>query len=125
MLELAEGYLAEQGVADRCELVEGDFFSSRSRPVGDVYVLKRVLHDWDDRRYVAILGRCRDAMDHAARLVIVELILAERMTPTGPMLSAALLDLIMLAHADGRERTRQSSCSFSIRRASAWRALPR
>ena len=44
-------------------------------------------------------------MDEAARLVIVEVILRERMTPSAPMLSDALLDLIMLAYAGGRERT--------------------
>ena len=58
MLELAKRYLAEQGVADRCELVEGDFFSSVPAG-GDVYVLKSVLHDWDDDRCVAILRNCR------------------------------------------------------------------
>ena len=104
MLELAHGYLAEQGVADRCELVEGDFFSSVPAG-GDVYVLKSVLHDWDDERCIAILQSCRAAMDPAARLAIIELLLPERMTPSGPMLSAALLDLIMLAYAGGRERT--------------------
>ena len=104
MLELAKRYLAEQGVADRCELVEGDFFSSVPAG-GDVYVLKSVLHDWDDDRCVAILRNCRAAMDDAARLVIVELSLPERMTPSAQMLSAALLDLIMLAYAGGRERT--------------------
>ena len=104
MLELAKQYLSEQGVADRCELVEGDFFSSVPAG-GDVYVLKSVLHDWDDDRCVAILRTCRAAMDEAARLLIVELILPERMTPSAPMLSAALLDLIMLAYAGGRERT--------------------
>ena len=104
MLELATRYLAEQGVADRCELVEGDFFFSVP-PGGDVYVLKSVLHDWDDDRCVAILRTCRTAMKADARLVIVELILPERMTPSAPMLSAALLDLIMLAYAGGRERT--------------------
>ncbi len=103
MLELAQHYLAEQGVADRCELVEGDFFASV--PAGDVYVLKSILHDWDDHRCVAILRTCRAAMDEAARLVIIELILPERMTAGSPMLSAALLDLIMLAYAGGRERT--------------------
>jgi hypothetical protein len=104
MLALAEEYLADQAVADRCELVEGDFFASVPAG-GDVYVLKSVLHDWDDERCVAILRSCRAAMDEAARLVIVELILPERITPTGPVLSAALLDLIMLAYAGGRERT--------------------
>jgi O-methyltransferase/methyltransferase family protein len=104
MLELAHRYLAEQGVADRCELVEGDFFSLVPAG-GDVYVLKSVLHDWDDERCIAILQSCRAAMDKAARLAIIELILPECMTPSGPMLSAALLDLIMLAYAGGRERT--------------------
>jgi len=104
MLELAKRYLAEQGVADRCELVEGDFFASVPAG-GDVYVLKSVLHDWDDERCVAILRTCRAAMDEAARLVIVELSLPERMTAGAQMLSAALLDLIMLAYAGGRERT--------------------
>jgi hypothetical protein len=104
MLQLARGYLREQGVADRCELVEGDFFSSVPTG-GDVYVLKSVLHDWDDQESVAILRTCRAAMGESARLVIVELILPERMTPSAPMLSAALLDLIMLAYAGGRERT--------------------
>ena len=104
MLELAQDYLADQGVGDRCELVEGDFFASVPAG-GDVYVLKSILHDWDDERCVAILRKCRAAMDEAARLVIVELILPERMTPSAPMLSAALLDLIMLVYAGGRERT--------------------
>jgi hypothetical protein len=104
MLALARGYLAEQGVADRCALVEGDFFSSVPAG-GDVYVLKSVLHDWDDERCIAILRSCRAAMDQTARLAIIELVLPERMTPSSPLLSAALLDLIMLAYAGGRERT--------------------
>jgi hypothetical protein len=104
MLELAHGYLAEHGVADRCELVEGDFFSSVPAG-GDVYVLKSVLHDWDDERCIAILQSCRAQMGQAARLAIIEVLLPEHMTPSGPMLSAALLDLIMLVYAGGRERT--------------------
>jgi hypothetical protein len=104
MLALAAEHLAAQGVAERCTLVEGDFFSSVPAG-GDVYVLKSVLHDWDDERSVAILRTCRAAMDQAARLVIIELILPEHMTPGAPMLSAALLDLIMLTYAGGRERT--------------------
>jgi hypothetical protein len=104
MLALARRYLSDQGVADRCDLVEGDFFSSVPAG-GDVYVLKSVLHDWDDERCVAILQACRAAMDESARLAIIEVLLPDRMTPSGPTLSAALLDLIMLAYAGGRERT--------------------
>jgi len=104
MLELAQAYLREQGVADRCELIEGDFFASAPKG-GDVYVLKSVLHDWDDQQSVSILRSCRAATSASARLLIVELVLPQRMTASAPMLHAALLDLIMLAYAGGRERT--------------------
>jgi hypothetical protein len=104
MLELARVHLADEGVAERCELVAGDFFASVPAG-GDVYVLKSILHDWDDERSVAILRTCLAAMDQAARLVIIELILPERISPSAPALSAALLDLIMLVYAGGRERT--------------------
>jgi hypothetical protein len=104
MLELAGVYLAEQGLADRSDLVEGDFFVSVPAG-GDLYVLKSVLHDWDDDRCVAILRSCRAAMDDTARLAIIDLLVPERMTSSGPAVSAGLLDLIMLAYAGGRERT--------------------
>jgi hypothetical protein len=104
VLELAKHHLSREGVADRCQLVAGDFFSSVPAG-GDLYVLKSVLHDWDDDRSVAILRNCRAAMGKAARLVIVERILPERMTTSAQLLSAALVDLIMLAYAGGRERT--------------------
>ena len=104
MLAHAKEYLSELGVADRCELVEGDFFASVPTG-GDVYVLKSILHDWDDDRCVAVLRNCRAAMDDGARLVIIELVVPARMTADPAKLSAALLDLIMLAFAGGRERT--------------------
>jgi hypothetical protein len=53
-------HLSEQGVVDRCDLIEGDFFLSVPTG-GDVYVLKSVLHDWDDPRCVTILRNCRSA----------------------------------------------------------------
>jgi len=104
MLKLARAHLSEQGVVDRCDLIEGDFFLSVPTG-GDVYVLKSVLHDWDDDRCVTILRNCRSAMHERARLAIVELVLPERITPGPTTLVAALLDLIMLVYAGGRERT--------------------
>ena len=71
----------------------------------DLYLLKSVLHDWDDDRCLTILRNCRAAMDTTARLAIVEFVLPERMTEDPRLLPAALLDLIMLAYAGGRERT--------------------
>ena len=54
-------HLETAGVADRCEVVAGDFF--RSVPEGaDAYLLKSIIHDWDDQRGIAILKNCRNAM---------------------------------------------------------------
>jgi hypothetical protein len=104
VLELARGYLAERGVLDRCELVEGDFFRAVPRG-GDVYLVKSVLHDWPDDRCLQILGHCRGAMDSRARLLMIEYVLPARVTHTPEALPALLLDLIMLTYAGGRERT--------------------
>jgi hypothetical protein len=101
---LARAYLAEHGVDDRGAVVEGDFFTSV--PGGaDLYVLKSVLHDWDDERCLTILRNCRAAMHATARLAIVDFVLPERMASDPSLLPAALLDLIMLTYAGGRERT--------------------
>jgi hypothetical protein len=102
---LAGPYLAEQGVADRCRIDEGDFFT-RVPEGGDLYLLKSVLHDWDDERCRAILTRCRAAMGPRASLIIVEILLPDRATADPGLIPGVLLDLIMLAYAGGRERTR-------------------
>jgi hypothetical protein len=104
VLPLARAYLAEHGVGDRCEVVAGDFFGSIPRGA-DLYLLKSVLHDWDDDRCVTILRNCRAAMNDTARLAIVEFVLPERLTADPAAVPAALLDLIMMAYAGGRERT--------------------
>jgi hypothetical protein len=73
----AEQRMRDEGVADRCELVPGDFFESV--PAGaDTYVLSRVLHDWDDEDAVRILVRVREAMGDSARLLVVEAVLPVR-----------------------------------------------
>src|SRR5206468_7541508 len=104
VLELARDYLADHGVHDRCELVAGDFFESVPSG-GDLYILKSVLHDWDDERCVSILRNCRKAMGADAQLAIVEFVLPEQMTADPTSVPFALLDLIMMVYAGGRERT--------------------
>jgi len=70
-LPAAKEYLAACGVADRCELVAGDFFASV--PAGaDAYVLAHVMHNWDDPEAIAILRSVRDAMPPHGRVLIVE-----------------------------------------------------
>jgi len=103
----ARDELKAAGVQQRCDLVGGDFF--RAIPAGaDAYVLKSVLHDWDDERCAAILRECARAMRAAtARLFVVERIRPERFSPTPLDRAIARSDLNMLVSLGGRERTTQ------------------
>ena len=91
--------LRRAGVADRTEVVGGDFFASV--PAADAYVMKSILHDWSDTDSIRILRAIRAAAPTTARLLIVEHVLG------GPNddLDGKLLDLHMLVMPGGLERT--------------------
>jgi hypothetical protein len=90
-----------QGLADRLTAVGGDFF--KSVPAGgDLYLLRYVLHDWNDAECVQILQNCRNAMGRNAKLCVLEMVLST----TGaddPVVS--MQDLNMLCALHGRERS--------------------
>lgn len=100
VVEQARTTLDEAGVADRCQLAGGDFFTEIPQG-GDVYVLAQILHDWADDQAEQILRRCRAAMRPGARLLVLEQVVPE---DGGPH-PAKLLDLHMLVLLGGRERT--------------------
>ena len=101
VLAEARRHLEAVGIADRCELRAGDFFAAVPAG-GDAYVLKRVLHDWDDARTIAILQHCHRAMLPQGRLVIIEMVIAPGNEPFfGKQLDVELL----LTTPGGRERT--------------------
>ena len=92
--------LAAAGVADRCQVVAGDFFQAVPAG-GDAYLLAGVLHDWDDEAAGVILRNCRAAMAGDGRVLV-----AEQVAPPGNApFPAALLDVAMLVNTGGRERT--------------------
>ena len=101
-LAQARANLEAAGVAERCRLESGDFFESV--PAGaDAYLLKQVLHDWDDERARAILCAVRRAMTRDSRLL-----LAERMLPVeidAAAVPTLLVDVLMMVVTGGRERT--------------------
>lgn len=100
LIEGAKKAIEEQGLAGRCELVAGDFF--RSVPQGgDAYIMKSILHDWDDERAVTILRNCRAAMEEGGKILVVETVLPEGNAPS----LGKLNDLIMLVFLRGLERT--------------------
>lgn len=99
-LTSAPGLLTATGVEDRCEVVAGDFFDQVPAG-GDAYVLKSIIHDWDDVQAAAILTKVREAMEPTSVLMLVERVLG------GPNegLPAKLADLNMLVAPGGLERT--------------------
>lgn len=97
----AHEVLSARGLADRVEVVGGDFFDEV--PAADVYLLSYILHDWDDASCGRILGSIARAADPGARLVVMEAVLPEGDEPH----FAKMIDLTMMAMMGGRERTAQ------------------
>lgn len=103
-LEGAASVLDRAGVAARCTRVAGSFFDTL--PVGgDLYLLKSVLHNWDDARCVPILRACRSAMAPRGRVLVIERLMADRPGTTPHDRAVARSDLNMLVALSGRERT--------------------
>ena len=90
--------LEAAGLGERCSFHEGDF--ADVPPGADVYVLSRVLHDWDDERCREILRHCARAMPADADLLIVERVLPA----DGSASLATSWDLHMMCNVGGRER---------------------
>ena len=102
-IESATALFQREGAADRCRAVAGDFFESV--PVaGDAYLMKKVIHDWDDERAHRILANCCLVMKPGDKLLVIERVLASGDAPD----PAEFLDLEMLVlTGGGRERTEE------------------
>ena len=104
VIDTAPVELQHTGVADRCETVGGDILSSVP-PGGDIYLLSRVIHDWDDEKSVLILRNCRAAMTRSSKLLLAERAIPEAIEPDTHTQAQLLSDLNMLVRNGGRERT--------------------
>jgi precorrin-6B methylase 2 len=96
----AEQRIEKEGLIGRCQVVAGDFFDAVPRG-GDAYLLKWVIHDWDDERGVALLRNCRHAMAKDGRLLLAEAVIPLDNSPS----FHKFMDLTMLVMTGGRERT--------------------
>jgi hypothetical protein len=100
VIEDARSLVDEEGISGRCELVSGDFF--QSVPVGgEAYILKHIIHDWDNDDAIAILKNCRRAMASSSRLLIVESVIPPGDDPH----QGKLGDILMMVVEGGLERT--------------------
>jgi len=88
-------------ISERCEIVGGDFFE-KVPAGGDVYLLKQIIHDWDDEYSIKILINCHKAMSKNGRMLVIDAIIEPGNTPS----VAKFFDLHMLVTAPGgKERT--------------------
>lgn len=102
VIDRAVGRLTEAGLGDRWRTVSGDF--REGVPGGlDAYVMKWILHDWEDREAARILEACRRAMAASAELIVIERVLPERLGAKD--LEVAMADLQMMVMNGGVERT--------------------
>jgi hypothetical protein len=100
VVERARPVLQAAGLAERCTAVGGNFFESVPAG-GDVYLMRHIIHDWDDEQCRTILRHCRTVVPPTGRLLIIETVI-----PAGSGASwAKFLDLNMLVIPGGMERT--------------------
>ena len=91
--------LRQEPISQRCEIIGGDFF--KGVPGGaDAYILKGIIHDWNDEAALKILKNCRRAIHSDGTLLLVEAVLTRSTGPT-----TALMDMLMMVLTSGRERT--------------------
>ena len=97
----ARSFLEAEGVAQRCELVSGNFFEVVPSG-GDAYILQNIIHDWDDERATAILKSCRRAISANGKLLLSEMVIP----PDNRPYFGTVFDLEMqVLCGSGRERT--------------------
>lgn len=96
--------IAASGVGDRLVFVGGDFFEAVP-PGADAYVLKHVIHDWDDAKATRILRTCRAAMGPATKLLTVEGVYPPRIDGSPESEGAARNDVNMMVCTGGRQRS--------------------
>jgi SAM-dependent methyltransferase len=106
VVERAVSHLGAVGLIDRCRVVGGDFFEEVPGDA-DIYLLKHVIHDWNDDRAVAILKSCRRAMAPGSRLLIIEGLYPARMDQSDASKGAASNDVNMLVCTGGRQRSEE------------------
>jgi len=91
--------VTHSGLAERVDIVGGNFFESVPAG-GDLYLLKQILHDWNDGECRSILRNVRDAIADGGRLAVIERVIPETFTPH----AAYDFDMVMMIWTNGRER---------------------
>jgi hypothetical protein len=107
IVKQAPPVLMRYEVADRVQMVGGDMFKEVP-PGGDLYLLKNIIHDWNDERSVEILKCCRAAMKPDGKVLLVELVIPPNNGPS----PAQMMDMNMMVMLDGKERAEAEYASI-------------
>ena len=94
----------QEGLAERCEFLEGNFFEEVP-PGADAMVLKSIIHDWPDEKAALILANCRKAMPAAGKLLVIGRIMPARLESTDEHRDMVRSDLTMLVALGAGERS--------------------
>ena len=96
----ARAKIESAGIADRCETIGGDFFQAVPAG-GDAYIMKWIIHDWDDEKAIRILKNIRSQIPSHGKLILVDCVVPEGDEPH----FSKFIDLNMLVMTGGKERT--------------------
>lgn len=104
VVEETNKHLKEKGFDKRCTTQEGSFFDFVPKNA-DAYLMKMILHDWNDEQCLKILKNCSEAMKPSGKLLVIESVIPEGNTPH----PGKFMDINMLAMTGGKERTEKNS----------------
>ncbi len=100
VIENAGELIEKEGISNRVELTSGDFFESVTAG-GDIYIMKHIIHDWDDTSSIKILQSIHSAMNENGKILILEMVVPEGNEPS----PSKMMDINMLVMEGGKERT--------------------
>lgn len=105
-IERAQSRLEAAGFAGRCQLIAGDLLEEIPQGA-DLYILKSVLHGYDDEPARRILQECRSVMTEETRFLLIEAVLPDTIRALDPQVEQMMMsDINMLAVTGGRERSK-------------------
>jgi len=100
VIDRAREKIGASGLLDRCQLISGSFFDTAPKGA-DAYVMRHIIHDWDDDKCLTILRNCHRGMMPESKLLVIESVIP----PGNERFHGKFLDLVMLLIPGGKERT--------------------
>ncbi len=102
VVERSQKNIENAGLNNRCELIGGSFFDSVPL-TADAYLMRHIIHDWDDEKSLTILRNCHSVMPENSKLLVIESVIP----PGNEPFAGKFLDLVMMLIPGGKERTEE------------------